>query len=134
MTLKKTQKLAYKWFKKIAEKRVSEKLEHDLESSHSEIRGAVYLSVTMLYSILGMIISFVVLSLLVFIILPSFKIYLSTIMTGFFLFLSVLIGVCIYFISLQIPGSIAKSRGKKIDRNLPYQRESFCSVGCQPVG
>jgi flagellar protein FlaJ len=120
MTLKKTHKLAYKWFKKFAEKKVNEKLEHDLESAHSEIRGAVYLSVTILYSILGMIISFVALSILVFIILPSIDIYLNNIMTGFFLFLSVLIGVCIYLISLQIPGFTAKSRGKKIDQNLPY--------------
>jgi len=120
MTLKKTHKLAYKWFKKFAEKTVNEKLERDLESAHNEIRGAVYKSVTILYSILGMIISFVALSILVFIILPSLDIYLNNIMAGFFLFLSVQIGVCIYFISLQIPGITAKSRAKKIDKNLPY--------------
>jgi len=120
MTVKKTQKIAYKWFKKFAEKIVSEKLERDLESAHSDIRGAVYLSVTILYSILGTIISFVVLSILVFIILPSSEIYLNNIVTAFLLFLPVLIGLCIYFISLQIPSGKARSRGKKIDKNLPY--------------
>jgi len=136
MALTKLQKLAYKWFKKIAEKNISEKLVKDLESAHMEIRGAVYLSVTMLASILGLVISFVVMSALVFIIFPSVNIHLGTVMAGFFLFLPVLIGVCIYFISLQLPASSAKSRGKKIDKNLPYALNfvsAMSSAGVTPT-
>jgi len=136
MALTKLQKLAYKWFKKIAEKNISEKLVKDLESAHMEIRGAVYLSVTMLASILGLVISFVVMSALVFIIFPSVDIHLGTVMVGFFLFLPVLIGVSIYFISLQLPASSAKSRGKKIDKNLPYALNfvsAMSSAGVTPT-
>jgi len=136
MALTKLQKLAYKWFKKIAEKNISEKLVKDLESAHMETRGAVYLSVTMLASILGLVISFVVMSALIFIIFPSVNIHLGTVMVGFFLFLPVLIGVSIYFISLQLPASSAKSRGKKIDKNLPYALNfvsAMSSAGVTPT-
>jgi len=136
MALTKTQKLAYKWFKKIAEKHVSEKLVNDLESAHMEIRGAVYLSGTMLASILGLVISFAVMSTLVFIILPSVGIHLGNMMMGLFLFLPVLIGAFIYFISLQLPASAAKARGKKIDRNLPYALNfvsAMSSAGVTPT-
>ncbi|MCK4347650.1 MAG: hypothetical protein KAW47_03450, partial [Thermoplasmatales archaeon] len=136
MALTKTQKLAYKWFKKIAEKHVSEKLVNDLESAHMEIRGAVYLSGTMLASILGLAISFAVMSTLVFIILPSVGIHLGNMMMGLFLFLPVLIGAFIYFISLQLPASAAKARGKKIDKNLPYALNfvsAMSSAGVTPT-
>ena len=136
MALTKSQKLAYKWFKKIAEKNVSEKLVHDLESAHMEVRGAVYLSVTILASIMGLVISFAILPIIVFIILPSVNIHLDNIMTGFFLFLPVLIGAFIYFISLQLPASAAKARGKKIDRNLAYALNfvsAMSSAGVTPT-
>ncbi len=40
MTLTKFQKFSYKWFGRIAEKRVSDRLLHDLESVHMEVMRA----------------------------------------------------------------------------------------------
>jgi flagellar protein FlaJ len=136
MALKKYQKLAYKWFRKIAEKSVSEKLIKDLESAHMDIKGEVYQSVAIFFSILGLIISFIVISIMVFLILPSVNIYFDGIITGFFLFLPVLICICTFFVYLQIPASVAKSRGKKIDKNLPYALNfvsAMSSAGITPT-
>ena len=59
MALTKIQKHSYKIFKNFAEKRVSDKLSHSLESAHMEIRAAVYLSVAFLLLIIGIILSYV---------------------------------------------------------------------------
>jgi flagellar protein FlaJ len=136
MALTKTQKLAYKWFNKIAKKTVSEKLVHGLKSNHMEITGEVYVSVTLLYSIIGLLISFVVCSIMVFFILPALNIYLGDIIKGLFLFLPILICACIYFIALQLHGTWAKSRGKKIDKNLAYALNfvsAMSSAGVTPT-
>jgi flagellar protein FlaJ len=136
MALKKYQKIAYRWFKKISDKLVSEKLIKDLESAHMEIKANVYLSVGILFSILGFLISLVILSLMVFIIFPSLGIFLNNIMTGIFLILPVIICFIILFIFLQIPASTAKSRAKKIDINLPYALNfvsAMSSAGITPT-
>jgi len=39
MPLTRQQKLSYKWFGRIAEKKVSDKLIDNLESAHMDIRG-----------------------------------------------------------------------------------------------
>lgn len=136
MALTKTQKLAYKWFKKFAEKNVSEKLVNNLESAHMATRGAVYLSVTILTSIIGLVISFAFVLTLVFFIFPSVGIHLGNVMMVLFLLLPVLVGAFIYFVSLQLPAVEAKSRGKKIDRNLPYALNfvsAMSSAGVTPT-
>ena len=89
MTLTKQQKFSYKWFWRIAEKRISGKLLHDLESAHMDVKGVVYLSSTIFMSLLGLVISFVIFTVLVFILLPSLGIYLDNIMTILFLVIPV---------------------------------------------
>ena len=114
MALTKIQKHSYKIFKNIAEKRVSEKLSHSLESAHIEIRGAVYLSVAFLLMIIGIIISYVVFLIILFWILPMMEIIPDLYTTIFLLILPIIIGVIAFFIYIQIPASIAKSRkGRK---------------------
>ena len=136
MTLTKQQKFSYKWFGRIAEKRVSDKLLHDLESAHMDVKGVVYLSSTIFMSLLGLVISFVIFTILVFIVLPSLGIYLDYIMTILFLVIPVLICIGIYFISMLMPGSNAKARGKKIDRHLAYALNfvsAMSSAGVTPT-
>ena len=136
MTLTKQQKLSYKWFGRIAEKHVGERLIRDLESAHMDVRGAVYVSSTILMSLLGLIASFAIFSVLIFIILPALGVYLDIIMTLFFLIIPVLIGIGIYFVSLFMPGSRAKTRGKKIDRHLAYALNfvsAMSSAGVTPT-
>ena len=136
MTLTKQQKFSYKWFGQIAEKRVSDKLLHDLESAHMDVKGVVYLSSTIFMSLLGLVISFVIFTVLVFIVLPSLGIYLDNIMTILFLVIPVLICIGIYFVSLLIPRSNAKARGKKIDRHLAYALNfvsAMSSAGVTPT-
>jgi len=136
MTLTKQQKFSYKWFGRIAEKRVNDKFLHDLESAHMDVKGVVYLSSTIFMSLLGLVISFVIFTVLVFIFLPSLGIYLDNIMTILFLIIPVFICIGIYFFSLFIPGSNAKSRGKKIDRHLAYALNfvsAMSSAGVTPT-
>ena len=136
MTLTKFQKFSYKWFGRIAEKRVSDRLLHDLESVHMEVKGVVYLSSTLLTSLLGLLISFVIFTILVFIVFPFLGIFLDSIMTIFFLIIPVLICIGIYFVSLFIPKMNANSRGKKIDRNLAYALNfvsAMSSAGITPT-
>ena len=136
MTLTKQQKFSYKWFGQIAEKRVSDKLLHDLESAHMDVKGVVYLSSTIFMSLLGLVISFVIFTVLVFIVLPSLGIYLDNLMTILFLVIPVLICIGIYFVSLLIPRSNAKARGKKIDRHLAYALNfvsAMSSAGVTPT-
>jgi len=136
MTLTKQQKFSYKWFGRFVEKRVSYNLLRDLESAHMDVKGVVYLSSAMFMSLLGLLISFVIFTVLVFIIFPSIGIYLDIVMTIFFLVIPVLISVSIFFILMLIPGSKAKVRGKKIDRNLAYALNfvsAMSSAGVTPT-
>jgi len=90
----------------------------------------------MLSSILGMVVSFVVLSLLVFVILPLVGVNLHIGLTVFFLLIPFLIGVLIYFVSLMLPSSKAKARGKKIDAHLAYALNfisAMASAGITPT-
>ena len=81
MALTKIQKFSYKYFKNFAEKRVSDKLSHSLESAHMEIRAAVYLSVAFLMLILSIAISYVFFLIFIFLLLTSVELLfiLSTI-------------------------------------------------------
>jgi len=137
MPLTRQQKLSYKWFGRIAEKKVSDKLIDNLESAHMDIRGAAYLTFTMLNSLLGFMISLITFSLLVFMILPSIGIYLDIVMTiSFIIIIPVLIGISIYFVSLFLPGIRAKTRGKKIDLDLAYALNfisAMTSAGVTPT-
>jgi flagellar protein FlaJ len=136
MPLTKQQKLSYKWFGRIAEKKVSDKLINDLESAHMGIRGAAYLTFAMLDALLGFMISLIVFSILVFVILPLLGIYLDNVMTILFLFIPALIGIIIFFVFLLLPSIRAKARGKKIDANLAYALNfisAMTSAGVTPT-
>ena len=136
MVLANYQKLAYRWFKNFSEKHVGPKLIHDLEAAHKDIRAAVYLSVTILFTIIGLIVSFIVMALMVFLILPALGINLDLLMTIVFLLIPLIVAGGIYLISLMLPGSTAKARGKKIDLNLPYALNfvsAMSSAGVTPT-
>ena len=136
MSLTKQQKLSYKWFGRIAEKKVSDKLINNLESAHMEIRGAAYLTFAMLNSLLGFMISLIVFSILVFVVLPLLGIYLDAVMTILFLIIPALIGISTYFVFLLLPGRRAKARGKKIDVDLAYALNfisAMTSAGVTPT-
>ena len=136
MTLNKYQKFCYKWFGQIAERTASDKLKEDLQSAHMEIRGDAYLSFVMLNTIFGMVVSFGVLFMLIFLILPFVGVHLDVILTVLFLLIPVLIGVLIYFVSLALPSSRAKARGKKIDVDLAYALNfisALASAGVTPT-
>jgi flagellar protein FlaJ len=136
MALTKIQKHSYKIFKNIAEKRVSEKLSHSLESAHMEIRGAVYLSVAFLLMVISIIVSYVIFLILIFWLLPFMGIALDLFTTIFLLILPIIISVIAFFIYLQIPASTAKSRGKRIDIDLPYALNfvsAMSSAGVTPT-
>jgi len=136
MTLTKQQKFSFKWFGRFVEKRVSYKLLRDLESAHMDVTGVVYLSSAIFMSLLGLVISFVIFAVLMFIVFPSLGIYLDIIMTILFLVIPFLICIGIYFILMFIPGSKAKTRGKKIDRHLAYALNfvsAMSSAGVTPT-
>jgi flagellar protein FlaJ len=109
MTLNKYQKACYKWFGKIVEKRVKQKLKDDLESSHMNIRGEAYLAYIFLFSLLSFLTSLVV-CLIVFFFVPFLGILILPFLAGIFTYLSL----------LKTPSIKAKARAKKIDANLPY--------------
>ena len=136
MPLTKQQQLSYRWFGRIAEKKVSDKLINNLESAHMEIRGAAYLTFAMLNSLLGFMISLIVFSMLVFVVLPLLGIYLDAVMTILFLVIPALLGISIYFVFLLLPGIRAKARGKKIDADLSYALNfisAMASAGVTPT-
>jgi flagellar protein FlaJ len=136
ITLTKYQKVSYKWFGRVGEKRANEGLKEDLLSAHMEIRAGAYLSSIFLSTILGMLVSFCFFTFFVFLLLPLLHVQLDLGMTVVFLVLPLLIGVLIYFVMVSYPGSRAKSRGKKIDANLAYATNfisAMASAGVTPT-
>jgi len=119
-----------------AERNVNDKLKEDLQSAHMEIRGGAYLSLIILSTILGIVVSFVVFSILIFLILPLVGIYLNIGLTFIFLLIPFFIGILIYFVGLSLPSSRAKARGKKIDTHIAYALNfisAMASAGVTPT-
>jgi len=136
ITLNKYHKIGYRWFGQFTERKASDKLKSDLQSAHMEIRAGAYLSFIMLNSILTTIASFAVITTMVFVILPSVGVNFDFGLTLFFLIIPFLLGVVVYFIFLMLPGSKAKSRGKKIDLYLAYALNfisAMSSAGVTPT-
>lgn len=130
------QKLGYKWFGQFGERRVNDKLREDLQSAHMNIRAGAYLSFVLLSSILVSVVSFIVSFLLFIILLPFLGVVIDLGFQILFLLLPVVFGVLTYFISLQLPGSRAKARGKKIDVHLAYALNfisAMASAGVTPT-
>lgn len=72
----------------------------------------------------------------VFLLLPLADIHLTGVLAMFFLLIPIGVGLLIYYISLMIPGSRAKARGKKIDANLAYALNfisAMSSAGVTPT-
>ena len=101
-----------------------------------ELRAGAYLAVVMFSALVGFIATAVFLFLFVFGLLPLVDIHLTGVLAMFFLLIPVVVGLLIYYISLIIPGSKAKSRGKKIDANLAYALNfvsAMSSAGVTPT-
>ncbi len=128
--------MCYGWFGSIAEVKASEKLKKDLQSAHIEIRAAAYLAVTMFNALVIFIALAVFFCLFIFLLLPLAGVYLTGVMAIFFLLIPVIVGVLIYAVSLILPGSKAKGRGKRIDANLAYALNfisAMASAGVTPT-
>jgi len=124
------QKMCYRWFGRIAENAVSDKMKDDLERAHIEIRAGAYLSVAWFNTILAAIVSSI---LYVFIVLfASLEIWLIIVL----IFIPVLTTVLAYFYYISYPSMRAKSRAKKIDLHLPYALNfiaAMSSAGITPT-
>ncbi len=130
LALNSYQKMCYRWFGRITENAVSDKLKRDLEKAHIDIRAGAYLACAWVNTILCCIISFIVyLTLIIFLRLDIVFIFLL-------LFLPVLCTIICYFYFLTMPASKAKARGRKIDLHLPYALNfiaAMSSAGITPT-
>jgi flagellar protein FlaJ len=136
MALTRYQQISYKWFGRFGEKRASDHLQENLHSAHMEIRAGAYLSYVLLSTILIILVTFCFFTSLLFLIFPALHVQLPLGLTVLFLLLPLLIGVLAYVIMLWLPGSRAKSRGKKIDANLAYAVNfisAMASAGVTPT-
>ena len=136
MTINKQKQLSYRWFGGFVEKRVSKKLENDLESAHMNIRGEVYLSFVILITILGLLISYGFFLIFGFILLPLMGVYPDLIISLMFVLFPLVIAGGIFMVGTTIPGSNAKVRGRKIDANLSYALNfvsAMSSAGVTPT-
>jgi len=136
MPLNKYQKLCYRWFGRVAEKKVSDKLNRDLEAAHITIRGGAYLSCAWFNSIMSYVISLCISVFFLIILFPMLGITVEIWMLILFLIFPAIIGAITYFVYLQLPSSRAKMRAKKIEVNLPYALNfisAMSSAGVTPT-
>ena len=136
MAINKQEQLSYKLFGGFVEKRVNKNLENDLESAHMNIRGEVYLSFIILITILGLLVSYGFFLIFGFVLLPLMGIYPDTFISILFLLFPLLIAGGIFSVGITLPGSTAKSRGRKIDSNLSYALNfvsAMSSAGVTPT-
>jgi len=134
--LKTLEKKAYQWFGSFTRKHPSKTLEFSLRSAHLHIKQEAYMASSLLYMLLSIVSTALIVTILLFIFIPLLQIQLGVIMTSLFIALPLIVGGLTYVISLQIPNSIAKSRGKKIDANLSYALNfvsAMSSAGVTPT-
>ena len=134
--LKTLEKKAYQWFGSFTRKHPSKTLEFSLRSAHLHIKQEAYMASSLLYMLLSIVSTALIVTILLFIFIPLLQIQLGLIMTSLFIALPLIVGGLTYVISLQIPNSIAKSRGKKIDANLSYALNfvsAMSSAGVTPT-
>lgn len=130
MPLNNYQKQCYKWFGRIAESTVTDKMKENLEQAHMDLRAGAYLSFVWVNTILTGIISTVVILILIF--LLNLEIW----MIIAFLLIPGLSTVFAYFFLMGYPASKAKGRAKKIDLHLPYALNfiaAMSSAGITPT-
>jgi flagellar protein FlaJ len=122
--------MCYRWFGKIAENSATEKLRDDLEKAHIDIRAGAYLSCVWVNTILTLVVSIIIyFSLIIFIRMDLGYILLLVMIPVFSTILS-------YFYFINMPGSRAKMRAKKIDLHLPYALNfiaAMSSAGITPT-
>ncbi|MBN1860779.1 MAG: type II secretion system F family protein [Candidatus Thermoplasmatota archaeon] len=136
MTLTKYQRISYKWFGRLGERRANTHLQEALQSAHMEIRPGAYLSYVLLSTILGLLSSLIVIVVFTFVLLPITGVVLDPGLVVFFMFTPVFIGVIIYAVLLSRPKSKAKARKKNIDMNLAYAINfisAMASAGVTPT-
>jgi flagellar protein FlaJ len=136
MTLTKYQRMSYRWFGRLGEKRANQQLQEALQSAHMQIRAGAYLSYVFLSTVIGLLSTMIVIVVFLFILLPLFNVVLDTGLVMFFLFVPIFISVLIYAVLLSLPKSRAKGRKKKIDVNLAYAINfisAMASAGVTPT-
>ena len=136
MTLNKQQQLSYKWFGGFVENRVSYSLERALEAAHMNIRGEVYLSFVLLMTLLGLLVTYIVVGIFGFVLLPLMGLTLTPLLILVFLLIPLAVSGGIYLTGTQLPASTAKGRGKRIDLNLSYALNfvsAMSSAGVTPT-
>lgn len=134
--LKTLEKKAYQWFGSFTQKHPSKTLEFSLRSAHLHIKQEAYMASSLLYMLLSLVSTALIMTILLFVFIPILQIQIGSMMMIFFIALPLIIGGLTYVISLQIPASIAKSRGKKIDANLSYALNfvaAMSSAGVTPT-
>jgi flagellar protein FlaJ len=122
--------MCYRWFGRAAENAASDKLKANLERAHIDIRAGAYVSFVWVNTIFAGIISSVIFfSLILFLTVEFWVIIILA-------FIPILITVLIYFSSIAMPASKAKTRAKKIDLHLPYALNfisAMSSAGITPT-
>ena len=130
MPLNNYQKMCYRWFGNTAENLASDRIKHNLEKAHIDMRPGAYLSYVWVNTILAAAISITVFLILVALLSVEFYILLI------FLLIPVFVTVITYFYFINYPASRAKARGKKIDLHLPYALNfisAMSSAGITPT-
>jgi len=136
MVLNKYQKFCYRRFGQVAELKVNKKLKKDLQAAHMDIRGGAYLSSVMFNSLLSLLVTFCVITIFVFVLLPVAGVVLGRELVLFFLLIPVMVGILVYFVSLMMPATKAKARGKQIELHLAYALNfisAMSSAGVTPT-
>ncbi|MBN2066281.1 MAG: type II secretion system F family protein [Candidatus Thermoplasmatota archaeon] len=130
MPLNSYQKMCYRRLGAIAENVATDKLKEDLERAHIEMRAGAYLSCAWINTLIGTTISTLVyLNLILFIPMELGLILLLGL-------IPVVVTAVVYLYHIVMPGSKAKSRGKKIDMHLPYALNfisAMSSAGITPT-
>jgi flagellar protein FlaJ len=134
--VKKIDKLAYKWFGKFTSAHPSENLKLSLESAHMNIKSEAYMASAFFYSIIGTIISIITVIVFYYLLTSILAVELPFIIIIIFWTLPIMMFGLVFLAYTQIPASVAKSRGKKIDLNLSYALNfvaAMSSAGVTPT-
>lgn len=118
--LKGLQKKAFQWFGKFTGKHETPALKHALESAHMNVKADAYMASSLLYALIAFMSSLIIMLIMVFLIVPMVLGKLTPILIVICILIPLAVLGLTYLLLLQIPSSRAKSRGKKIERDLSY--------------
>jgi len=134
--LSKLQQTAYSLFGSFTQKHVSERLKHDVEAAHLPVKPDAYMATSMFISLIAGVCAIVVAIVLYFLFFPLLFASIPSFMLYFTILLPFLVFGLAYLVFLSIPGSKAKTRGKRIDANLSYALNfvaAMSSAGVTPT-